>query len=86
VTWEVRWSPRALKDMRRLDDKVARRVGRAVDRLVGEGYGDVTKLTDVDPAEWRLRVGSARIRFRYRKKQRIVEVLRVLPRGKAYDR
>jgi len=72
--------------MRRLDQKDSRRVGRAVERLVADGHGDLKRVTSIEPPEWRLRVGSVRVRFRYRPEDAIVEILRVLPRGKAYDR
>ena len=85
MSWGVRWAPQAQKDMRRLEKKDARRVGRAVDRLATEGHGDVLKLKGVDPAEWRLRIGGFRVRFQYHADERVIEILRVLPRGKAYD-
>jgi mRNA-degrading endonuclease RelE of RelBE toxin-antitoxin system len=36
--------------------------------------------------EWRLRVGDWRVRFTFDDEQRVIVVLRVLPRGRAYRR
>lgn len=44
------------------------------------------RLTNVKPVEWRLRVGDVRVRFAYIPDDDVILVLRVLPRGKAYDR
>ena len=36
--------------------------------------------------EWRLRVGDVRVSYRRSTEARVVAVIRVLPRGRAYDR
>jgi mRNA-degrading endonuclease RelE of RelBE toxin-antitoxin system len=41
---------------------------------------------DVKPPEWRLRVGEVRVRYAYVEQDDVILVLRVLPRGKAYER
>jgi mRNA interferase RelE/StbE len=77
------FTPRAKRDLRRLDQPVQRRVIDALDRLVGNPpAGDVVKLTGPDD-EWRLRVGDWRVRFQ-RDADGLIYVLRVLPRGRAY--
>lgn len=55
----------------------------ALDGLVrGEARsGDVRRLSR---DEWRLRVGDWRIRFGRDEDARVIVVLRVLPRGRAY--
>ncbi len=74
---------RARRDFQRLDPPVRRRITDALDRLTGEApAGDVVKLTGA-AEEWRLRVGDWRVRFQ-RDSSGVVEVLRVLPRGRAY--
>jgi mRNA interferase RelE/StbE len=66
-----------------LDPPIQRRIIDALDRLIGEPpAGDVVKLTGVED-EWRLRVGDWRVRFR-RDSSGVIQVLRVLPRGRAY--
>ena len=76
---------RARRDFRRLDPPIQRRIVAALDLLTGDPpAGDVVKLAGADD-EWRLRVGDWRVRFG-RDSDGIVHVLRVLPRGRAYDR
>jgi mRNA interferase RelE/StbE len=70
--------------MRRLAPDVRRRIFDALDRFVEDTTrGDIRRLRGTDD-EWRLRVGDWRIRFAFRSDTRTVEVLRVLPRGRAY--
>jgi mRNA interferase RelE/StbE len=81
--WRVELTPRAARDLRRLDPPVRRRVFDALERLVGEPpSGDVVKLSGSE--EWRLRVGDWRVRFEGDPSARVIYVLRVLPRGRAY--
>lgn len=77
------FTPRARRDLRRLDPPVQRRIIDALDRLVGDPpFGDVVRLAGVDD-EWRLRVGGSRVRFT-RDTDGLVCVIGVLPRGRAY--
>lgn len=59
---------------------------KVLDQLAEEDLGDVKRLQGQEPAEWRLRVGPVRVRFAYQGQENELLVLRVLPRGKAYDR
>jgi mRNA interferase RelE/StbE len=78
------FSARARRDLRRLDAPVRRRVVDALDRLTGDApAGDVVRLAGVDD-EWRLRVGDWRVRFTRDPGSGVIQVLRVLPRGRAY--
>lgn len=77
------FSARAGRDFKRLDPPVKRRIVAALDRLTGDPpAGDVVRLVNSD--EWRLRVGDWRVRFHRDPETGIVNVLRVLPRGRAY--
>jgi mRNA interferase RelE/StbE len=77
------FSARAGRDFKRLDRPVQRRVISALDRLTDDPpAGDVVKLANTD--EWRLRVGDWRVRFERDSETGVVNVLRVLPRGRAY--
>jgi mRNA interferase RelE/StbE len=62
---------------------MARRVHEAVDRFAAGGPADVAKLGG-SGGEWRIRVGSWRVRFRIDPEDGAIVVLRVLPRGRAY--
>lgn len=84
MTFEVRWLSRARRDLKRLDPPVRRRIVDAVLLYSQTGHGDVRRLADVRPPEYRLRVGDWRIRFAPDPEQKVLMVLRVLPRGQAY--
>lgn len=62
MSYRLEWKPRALKDAEKLDRMATERVLAALERLAETGHGDVTKLTDMQPPEYRLRVGDWRIR------------------------
>ena len=84
-TWTWRLTAPAERDVKRLDKPVVRRVFDALDRLVADyPHGNVVRLRGISPPEYRLRVGDWRVRFRIEPTERVVYVLRVLPRGKAY--
>jgi mRNA-degrading endonuclease RelE of RelBE toxin-antitoxin system len=96
VTTETIFSAAALRDLDRLDNQVAQRVLRAIQRLVDTGQGDVIQL-QASGGERRLRVGDWRVRFLTRLESRpapppatgtvearVFEIVRVLPRGRAY--
>jgi mRNA interferase RelE/StbE len=80
--WGLKWTPRAQKDIRRLDRQVAERIREGLRRFALTGHGDVIKLADA--AGLRLRVGDWRVRFDYDHAGHNLIVLRVLPRGRAY--
>ncbi len=80
--WSYAVTPQARRDLRRLDPPVRRRVVEALDRFVEDPFAaDIRKL---ESPEWRLRIGDWRVRFTFDDDQRMIVVLRVLPRGRAY--
>jgi mRNA interferase RelE/StbE len=82
--WSHEITPPARRDLKRLDLPVQRRVLDALDRFVADPRAaDIRKL---DSVQWRLRVGDWRVRFSFDDDRRVIAVLRVLPRGRAYDR
>ncbi|MBW3629313.1 MAG: type II toxin-antitoxin system RelE/ParE family toxin [Gemmatimonadetes bacterium] len=80
----MEYAASARRDLKRLDFGVAARVIQALERLATSNRGDVARLTDVNPPEYRLRVGDWRVRFERNDLTRTITVLRVLPRGDAY--
>jgi mRNA-degrading endonuclease RelE of RelBE toxin-antitoxin system len=63
---------------------VQRRITSTLDRFVADPFaGDIRRLNTI---EWRLRVGDWRVRFAFDDQRRVIVVLRVLSRGRAYDR
>lgn len=84
MSWKVLWQPPARRDLKRLDPPNQERILRAVLDLAATAQGDVKRLTDIRPPEWRLRVGAWRVRFRRDDANQALEILRVLRRDKAY--
>lgn len=81
----VHYTSRARRDLRRLDHQIARRVLLAIERLAeGDPRSEIKKLSGID--EYRLRVGEWRVRFQLSAPENEIVVLRILPRGRAYDR
>ena len=83
--WTIEFERRAERDLARLDAQIARRVIAALDRLLERDPSvDVRRLQGSD--EWRLRVGDWRVRLRLDFAKRAVVIVRILPRGRAYER
>lgn len=84
MSWRIVWSPGAVRDFGKLARPARQRVSDTLRRYAETEQGDVVRLRDVVPPEWRLRVGDFRVRFRLDFPAGTLEVLRVLPRDKAY--
>jgi mRNA-degrading endonuclease RelE of RelBE toxin-antitoxin system len=84
MSWQGIWAPRALKELARLDRGEQHRVWQAVEAFASESKGDVRRLQDITPPEYRLRVGKWRVRFRLDHDRRTMLVLHVLRRDEAY--
>jgi mRNA interferase RelE/StbE len=78
----VEWTPQARADVRRIEQRAALHLLGGLADYAVTGYGDVQRLTDVEPPELRLRLGDYRIRFRDHGDR--LEILRVLHRREAY--
>ena len=75
-------TPQARVDVRRIDRETAMRILTSLDRFARTGEGDVKRLQDIEPPEFRLRVGDYRVR-NYDHGISIL-VLSVLHRSEAY--
>jgi len=84
VIWNLEWTSRALKDVRKLDPSHRGRIVAALERYARSGEGDIVQLSGIDPPEHRLRVGDWRIRFQRDPTRTVLLILRVLPRDKVY--
>jgi len=81
---QIRITQRAERDLKQLPAPDQARIRAALDGLTSRPpIGDIRKLHGIE-GEWRLRVGDWRVRFMLSADGRSVEVLRVLPRGRAY--
>ena len=70
--------------MAALDKGVARRIKQSVERFTATGAGNIKRLTDVRPPQYRLRIGDYRVRFHL--EPVTLQILPVLPRDEAYSR
>ena len=59
----IAWTDPAKADLRAIDQPTALRILHIVARYLATGEGDVKRLQDVEPPEFRLRVGDYRVRF-----------------------
>lgn len=62
MDYKVEISRRALKDLRKLDAQIAKRLLLKIADLKEDLKGDVKRLTDFEP-EYRLRIGDYRVLF-----------------------
>jgi len=60
---KIAWTDQAKADLRAIDQATALRILHIVARYLATGEGDVKRLQDVEPPEFRLRVGDYRVRF-----------------------
>ncbi len=84
MTWTLIWTRPALRDMKKLDRRLARRIRDGVVGLAETGGGGVVKLKGTSPPEWRLRVGDHRVFFQFQGDAREIRILRVRRRDEAY--
>jgi len=84
--WAVNFEGRADKDIDRLDKKLRQRVLVAVEGLAADPDASTGLRKLTGRPEHRLRVGQWRVLVQLNRKARSVEVLRVLPRSRAYER
>jgi len=59
----IAWTDQAKADLRAIDQPTALRILHALAHFVATGEGDVKRLQDIEPPEFRLRVGDYRLRF-----------------------
>lgn len=81
MVYEIEISPRARKDLKKLDRKIVDRILLKIDEMTNDLAGDVKRLTEFEP-EYRLRVGDFRILFDVEKSKIIVR--RIKNRREAY--
>ena len=84
MRWRIVVTSRAERDLKDLSARDQGRIRASIDSLTEfPTQGDLSKLQGRDN-EWRLRVGGWRVRFELDRADRIIVVLRILPRGRAY--
>ena len=81
MEYDLRFGNRALKDLRRLDKHLSKRIIDRIEVMASDFRGDIKKLTDHSP-EYRLRVGEFRVLFDIEDSAIIVQ--RIVNRREAY--
>jgi len=79
---KIVWKDRAKAELRAIEQGTALRILHALARVIFTGEGDVKRLQDIEPPEFRLRVGDYRVRFR--EFENSIEILSVKHRREAY--
>jgi mRNA-degrading endonuclease RelE of RelBE toxin-antitoxin system len=60
---KIVWSDRAKANLRAIEQATALRILHTLARVLATGEGDVKRLQNIEPPEFRLRVGDYRVRF-----------------------
>jgi len=63
VRRKIVWKEQARNDLRAIDRASALQILHGLDRFSATGEGDVKRLQNIEPPEFRLRVGNYRVRF-----------------------
>ena len=84
--YEIRYDPRAAKELGKLDRTVARRVLRVVDALSMEPRPAGARALVGFSGLWRVRVGEYRVVYAVRDDELVVIALRVAPRSEVHRR
>jgi mRNA-degrading endonuclease RelE of RelBE toxin-antitoxin system len=63
MTKKIAWTDQGKSDLRAIDQVTALNILHTVTRYLATGEGDVKRLQDIVPPEFRLRVGDYRLRF-----------------------
>jgi len=79
---KIGWTEQAKADVRAIDRQTAIDLLHGLARFLATEEGNVKRLQDIDPPEFRLRLGDFRIRFRDHGAW--IEILRVRHRREAY--
>ncbi len=60
---KIVWREQAKNQLRAIDQPEALRILRALAQFAATGEGDVKRLQEIEPPEFRLRIGDYRLRF-----------------------
>ena len=83
MSFEIIWSASAIKDIKKIQRAVAKRIFDAITRLKEEPYHNTIKLAN--SPYYRLRVGDYRIILDIQKKQLRILIIKVGHRKRIYE-
>jgi mRNA interferase RelE/StbE len=78
----VIWMDQARADLRAIDQPTALRILHALARYLETGEGDLKRLQNIEPPEFRLRIGDYRLRFH--EQSDLIRITAVKHRREAY--
>ncbi len=85
MNYVLRLTKRASKELERLDHITAKRIRRRLQELCFDPLDQVISYSlEMDREKRSSRVGDWRIIFQVKESQKIIEVLAIAPRGRAY--
>ncbi len=64
MIWQIHWSMRGIRDLKKLDEPIKKKILDSLDNLVQQPKSADIKKLEVKPDEYRLRIGDWRVRFR----------------------
>jgi len=82
--YTVRYDPRALKELAKLDRPVARRIVKFVDALSADPRPPGCRALVGYPGLWRIRIGDYRVVYTVKDAELVVLVLRAAHRSESY--
>lgn len=85
MTYRIEWTKGAAKDRKRLDATMRARIDSAVAALASNPRPRDAVPVKSEPGTWRIRVGDYRVLYAINDGAFVVLILRVRPRGGAYD-
>lgn len=87
MSWQVKYSPRALRALRKLDRPVARRIYDALERLaeLEQPTASCKALSGPLAGMWRLRVGDYRVVMEISRNEFVILALDIGHRSTVYD-
>ena len=80
----VRYDPRAVKELTKLNKPIARRILKAVDALRDQPRPSAARQLVGFPGLWRIRVGDYRVVYTIKDAELVVLALRVARRSEVY--
>lgn len=83
MPFEIIWSESAIKDLKKIERPIGKRIFDAITRLKEDPYHNIIKLTN--SPYYRLRVGDYRVILDIRKKQLRILVIKIGHRKKIYN-
>ena len=82
MTFEIIWSASAIKDLKKIDRPIAKRIFDAITRLKEDPYHNIIKLTN--SSYYRLRVGDYRVILDIEKNKLRILIIKIGHRKKIY--